>query len=246
MLTGSSGYDIPTQEVFEALPDPFHRLSKFTFSTWMRHRPREEVDKHRKEHVLCQADDHRKNRHHMALFVRNCKLVLLLRREYIEGEENTFRPAEWRWKMPHVCDDEWHHYAVNVDFPEVELIVDGEKWSTESKIGHEGSGHHVQDNPEIIDDWPLHPAGDINTKVTIGACWQGSESSYRHQLRGYLAGLAYLPGSNENEDVLKCLHQCAESLQIPAVTNSMSSGMEMVIDSKGSVVKVDGKTAKDV
>ena len=116
MLTGSSGYDIPTQEVFEALPgmvnntdfvslcrvglwfpgtqspflslwptswrevksdykslnrgdrcvsehtwfspDPFHRLSKFTFSTWMRHRPREEVDKHRKEHVLCQADDH--------------------------------------------------------------------------------------------------------------------------------------------------------------------------------------------
>ena len=74
----------------------------------------------------------------------------------------------------------------------------------------------------------------------------GSESSYRHQLRGYLAGLAYLPGSNENEDVLKCLHQCAESLQIPAVTNSMSSGMEMVIDSKGSVVKVDGKTAKDV
>ena len=54
----------------------------------------------------------------------------------------------------------------------------------------------------------------------------GSESSYRHQLRGYLAGLAYLPGSNENEDVLKCLHQCAESLQIPAVTNVMSSGIE--------------------
>ena len=26
----------------------------------------------------------------------------------------------------------------------------------------------------------------------------------------------------------------------------MSSGMEMVIDSKGSVVKVDGKTANDV
>lgn len=74
----------------------------------------------------------------------------------------------------------------------------------------------------------------------------GSESSYRHQLRGYLAGLAYLPGSNENEDVLKCLHQCAESLQIPAVANSVSSGTEMLIDSKGSVVKVDGKKAKDV
>ena len=30
-----------------------------------------------------------------------------------------YRPAEWRWKMPHVCDDEWHHYALNVDFPQV-------------------------------------------------------------------------------------------------------------------------------
>ena len=34
-----------------------------------------------------------KNRHHLALFVRNCKLVLLLRKEYREGEENTFRHA---------------------------------------------------------------------------------------------------------------------------------------------------------
>jgi hypothetical protein len=60
-----------------------------------------------------------------------------------------------------VCDDEWHHYAVNVNFPEVELIVDGDKWIDE------------RDNPEIIDDWPLHPAADITTKITIGACWQG-------------------------------------------------------------------------
>ena len=76
--------------------------------------------------------------------------------------------------------------------------------------------------------------------------WIGSESKYRHQLRGYLAGLNYLPGSNENEDVLKCLHQCAESLQVPAITNVMSAGMEMVVDSKGSMVKVDGKNANDV
>ena len=117
--------------------------------------------------------------------------------------------------MPHVCDDEWHHYAINVNFPEVrdksppitrceyqqhfnlgndhfkcesnvifrmqvELIVDGEKWEREieKKVHNEGSGHHGQDNPEIIDDWPLHPAGDINTKVTIGACWQGQFQSY--------------------------------------------------------------------
>ena len=55
------------------------------------------------------------------------------------------------------------------------MIVDGEKWNVEKeqKFSGEGSGHHIQDNPEIIDDWPLHPAGDISTKTTIGACWQG-------------------------------------------------------------------------
>ena len=98
--------------------------------------------------------------------MRNCKLVLLLRKEYQEGEENTFRPAEWRWKLPQVCDDEWHHYAVNVNFPVVTLVVDGEEWTDQ------------KDNPEIIDDWPLHPAEDITTKVTIGACWQGMFLSY--------------------------------------------------------------------
>ena len=102
-----------------------------------------------------------KNRHHLALFIRNCKLVLLLRKEFLEGEENTFRPAEWRWKLPQVCDDEWHHYAVNVNFPVVNLVIDGEEWTDQ------------KDNPEIIDDWPLHNAGDISSKISIGACWQG-------------------------------------------------------------------------
>jgi hypothetical protein len=36
--------------------------TKFTISTWMRHRAREDVDKHRKEHIICKADDHRKFR----------------------------------------------------------------------------------------------------------------------------------------------------------------------------------------
>ena len=42
------------------------------------------------------------NRHHFALFVRNCRLILLLRREHSDGDLNTFRPAEWRWKVPQV------------------------------------------------------------------------------------------------------------------------------------------------
>jgi len=240
MMTGDVGYDVPG-DLLEGFPH-----SKFSLATWMRHRPREQEDKHRKEHVICQADDHRKNRHHMALFVRNCKLVLLLRREFREGEENIFRPAEWRWKMPQVCDDQWHHYALNVDFPEVTLFVDGEAWTTETA---EETGKKV-DNPEVIDDWPLHPAGDIKTKISIGACWQGSDSTYRHQMKGYLAGLSYSPKQNENREVLKCLHQCAESLQVPdpvtPSTKVMAPGTTMTLNARGSMATVSGDNADDM
>ena len=61
----------------------------------------------------------------------------------------------------------------------------------------------------------------------------------RHQFEGYLAGLAFLSGVNENVEVLRCLHQCAESLQIPA-TSSIAAGMEMVTNSHGSRVIIDG------
>lgn len=62
-----------------------------------------------------------------------------------------------------MCDNEWHHYAVNVRFPNVELFVDGEPYRSA-----DGKG------PEVIDDWPLHPAHGVNTTLVIGACWQGN------------------------------------------------------------------------
>lgn len=66
----------------------------------------------------------------------------------------------------------------------------------------------------MIDDWPLHPTKGINTTLTVGACWQGSENKMKHHLRGYLAGLSVLVGETEKPEVLSCLHQCKESLQV--------------------------------
>jgi len=214
----------------EVLP---HNLGKeFTISTWMRHEAKS-INKHAKEHVLCLADDVRKNRHHLSLFVRNCKLVLLSRREYVEEERNTFKPAEWRWTLPQVCDDKWHHYAVSV-FPEgVELTLDGELWQAETN------------NPEVIDDWSLHPAADLKTTFAVGGCWHGNEGKMKHHLKGYLAGLAVLPGKREHAEVLKCLVQCSESLQLPA-TNLLDPGMEMITNSHGSQVTIDGKDPKNM
>ncbi len=94
---GESGLQAPKE--VQDLGDNFPG-ERFTLATWMRHKGSDDKeldqDKHAKEHIVCRADDHMKNRHHMALFVRNCKLVLLLRQEFKEGEENVFRPAEWR------------------------------------------------------------------------------------------------------------------------------------------------------
>jgi len=209
-----------------------HELGpQFTVATWLKHEAR--LDKHGKEQILCLSDDHRKNRHHTSLFIRNCKLVLLMRRDYQEEERNIFKPAEWRWSIPQVCDDRWHHYAVTVTPEGVELTLDGEFWQPEAN------------NPEVIDDWPLHPAADIQKTLTVGACWHGSDMKMKHSLRGYLAGLSVLPGKREHSEVLKCLVQCSESLQLPA-TNLLEPGMEMVTNSHGSQVTIDGEDATNM
>ena len=162
---GSNGAIIPESVLTHNLG------SEFTISTWMKHEARTN-DKHLKEQLVCLADDHRKNRHHTSLFVRNCKLVLLLRRDYKEDERNVFKPAEWRWAIPQVCDNRWHHYAVSVSSQGVELTLDGELWQPENN------------NPEVIDDWPLHPAADLKTTLAVGACWHGEDETFSVWIHG--------------------------------------------------------------
>lgn len=205
-----------------------HNLaSTFTIATWMKHKQHPDQDKHVKEHIICSADDHKMNRHHYALFVRNCRLILLLRRDFSEGDLNIFRPAEWRWKLPQVCDNDWHHYAVSVKFPEVSLYVDGQLFKAEKK------------NPEIIDDWPLHPTKGINTTVTVGACWQGSDNKMKHHFHGYLAGLSVLLHKTEKPEVLSCLHKCKESLEVPAM-ELLEPGMELLTNSDLTELSIEG------
>ena len=67
----------------------------------------------------------------------------------------------------------------------------------------------------------------METSLTVGACWHGHDQTMRHPLQGYLAGLSVLVGRREHSEVLKCLVQCSESLQLPA-TNLLEPGMEMM------------------
>lgn len=79
----------------------------------------------------------------------------------------------------------------------------------------------------MIDDWPLHPAKGINTSLSIGACWQGSENKFKHHFRGYLAGLSLLIGKTEDPSVLACLHKCKESLEVPGM-EVVQPGMQLM------------------
>lgn len=58
--------------------------------------------------------------------------------------------------LPQVCDDEWHHYALNLEFPTVTLYVDG-----------------VSYDPALIhDNGLIHPPRQ-EPLLMIGACWTG-------------------------------------------------------------------------
>lgn len=183
-------------------------MHPFSISTIFRHHSISTNDKHTKEHILCSADDHKMNRHHMALFVRNCRLILLLRKNFNEGDLNIFSPAEWRWKIPEVCDNEWHQYTVNVDLPKVELYIDGHKFEAIVEDRHS--------NPEVIDDWPLHAAHGINTTLTIGACYQGAENVLKHGFQGDIAEIKVTMQSTLSENEIKCTTECAEHLTVPS------------------------------
>lgn len=114
------------------------QLEKSTISFWMRHGEMQEgkVDKTHlsKENILCSSDESSERltviqlyypgyfqlfsemkRHHFALFVRNCKLELLIRRESMAKKPNSFKPAEWRWKLAEVCDNKWHQYSISIN-----------------------------------------------------------------------------------------------------------------------------------
>ncbi|CAG5130515.1 unnamed protein product, partial [Candidula unifasciata] len=109
----------------------------FTVSVWLRHGPVQASSQSKapKEHILCMSDGEGMNRHHYGLYIHGEKLVLLLRKEAEDvvspDQMQAFRPAEFRWSIPQVSDDKWHHYTVNVDFQEqsndagVHLYIDG-------------------------------------------------------------------------------------------------------------------------
>uniref|UniRef100_A0A673MNV8 Calsyntenin-1-like n=1 Tax=Sinocyclocheilus rhinocerous TaxID=307959 RepID=A0A673MNV8_9TELE len=201
-FNGTQAIKVPEGVVSTTLKEPF------TISVWMRHGP----GGREKETILCNSDKTEMNRHHYSLYVHNCRLVLLLRQEPTESEN--YKPAEFHWKLDQVCDKEWHHYVLNIEFPAVTLFVDGATFE-----------------PFLVtEDYPLH-ASKIETQLTIGGCWQdlsghandtetlsepltGGSARLTQYFRGNLAGLMIRSGKLENKKVIDCLYTCKEGLDV--------------------------------
>ncbi|XP_051534718.1 calsyntenin-2-like [Myxocyprinus asiaticus] len=191
---GRQAAKIPDRVVPQNLSD------QFTIATWMKHGP-SPGQRAEKETLLCNSDKTEMNRHHYSLYVHNCRLVFLLRTDYTQTD--SFRPAEFHWKLEQICDKEWHYYVISIEFPVVTLYVDGMTY----------------DPYLVTDDWPIN-SPQIDLQLTVGACWQGGEVSkakFTQYFRGSLSGLTVRPGKIESQNIISCLQACKEGLDITSL-----------------------------
>ena len=82
-------------------------------------------------------------------------------------------------------------------------------------IKFESNGEDRHSNPEVIDDWPLHAAHGINTTLTIGACYQGSENRLKHGFSGDISEIKLSLQKTLSTNEIKCGIDCAERLLPP-------------------------------
>uniref|UniRef100_A0A8D0C7M1 Calsyntenin-1 n=1 Tax=Salvator merianae TaxID=96440 RepID=A0A8D0C7M1_SALMN len=226
-FNGTQAVKIPDSVVTVNMKEPF------VISVWMRHGP----GGREKETILCNSDKTDMNRHHYSLYVHNCRLVFLFRQDPSEGQ--SYKPAEFHWKLNQVCDKEWHHYFLNVDFPRVTLYVDGVSF----------------DPFPVTEDYPLHPS-KIDTQLVVGACWQeytenendtekGTESPAGGELRmaqffrGNLAGLMIRAGKLENKKVIDCLYTCKEGLDLQ-LPEGVSKDLKIHMNPSQLVLSLEG------
>lgn len=197
---------------------------------------------------------HSNNKHHYSILIRNCRLVLLMRRrldyrssqqqhqqqQQQDNNSKTYLPAEWRWSLPanEACDNKWHLYTINVNFPTVELYVDGSQFeeSYDNLVvvddlllrPIEMSGQQRADSAQSIsgvtyEDDPQSIGPDSSSSssssaqleglsIGLGACWDGHQRTWYGHFRGSLSGLNVLVNNNDDSRSIECLGGCSEEL----------------------------------
>ncbi|XP_067401985.1 calsyntenin-3 [Emydura macquarii macquarii] len=208
----------------------------FTMSLWMKHAVVPGKGKKEEETVICSTVQSEDGYSHYSLAVHGCRIAFL----YWPLLESA-RPVKFLWKLEQVCDDEWHHYALNLEFPTVTLYVDG-----------------VSYDPALIHDNGLIHPPRRELSLMIGACWaeeknkektrgnanstdplQGDPLPIHHYFHGYLAGFTMRPGSLESREVIECLYACREGLDYSDF-DSLGKGMKVHVNPSQSLLTLEG------
>ncbi|CAJ0959785.1 unnamed protein product, partial [Mesorhabditis belari] len=217
---------VPETSVKALIPD------KFTLSFTMKHERGTKDEQNNKQNILCESDDFNMNRHHFSVYIRHCKLEVVLRRE--SGAAAEFRAAEWRWALPEVCDGEWHSYTLlfnGVD--DVNMMIDGKGY------------RHDERNPEILDDWPLHQTKQQKTRLVVGACWHGRQQQMAQFFHGKISNMHLLVNQVESEEALACAHRCPEQLTFSG-SDELTDGESATLDPEQSSLKLNASSTQSL
>ncbi|XP_005066081.1 calsyntenin-3 [Mesocricetus auratus] len=208
----------------------------FTLSFWMKHGVTPNKGKKEEETIVCNTVQNEDGFSHYSLTVHGCRISFL----YWPLLESA-RPVKFLWKLEQVCDDEWHHYALNLEFPTVTLYTDG-----------------ISFDPALIhDNGLIHPPRK-EPALMIGACWteeknketeKGGDNStdttagdpllIHHYFHGYLAGFSVRSGRLESREVIECLYACREGLDYRDF-ESLGKGMKVHVNPSQSLLTLEG------
>ncbi|NP_599203.1 calsyntenin-3 precursor [Rattus norvegicus] len=208
----------------------------FTLSFWMKHSVTPSKGKKEEETIVCNTIQNEDGYSHYSLTVHGCRIAFL----YWPLLESA-RPVKFLWKLEQVCDDEWHHYALNLEFPTVTLYTDG-----------------ISFDPALIHDNGLIHPPRREPALMIGACWseeknkekeKGGENStdttsgdplpIHHYFHGYLAGFSVRSGRLESREVIECLYACREGLDYRDF-ESLGKGMKVHVNPSQSLLTLEG------
>jgi len=208
----------------------------FTLSFWMKHGVTPNRGKKEEETIVCNTVQNEDGFSHYSLTVHGCRIAFL----YWPLLESA-RPVKFLWKLEQVCDDEWHHYALNLEFPTVTLYADG-----------------ISFDPALIHDNGLIHPPRREPALMIGACWteeknkekekggdnstdttQGDPLPIHHYFHGYLAGFSVRSGRLESREVIECLYACREGLDYRDF-ESLGKGMKVHVNPSQSLLTLEG------
>ncbi|XP_069099129.1 calsyntenin-3 [Pleurodeles waltl] len=227
-FNGTQSTLVPRGIVQEGLSD------HFTLSLWMKHAVSPIKPKKEEETIICNTIKNEDSYSHYSLAVHGCRISFLY-----WSLVDSARPVKFLWKLEQVCDDEWHHYVLNLEFPTVTLFVDG-----------------VSYDPALIHDNGMLRPPRHESRLMIGACWidekkkdkvnenstevlQGDTRQIQRYFHGYLSGFTVRPGKLESREVIECLYACREGLDYSDF-DSLGKGMKVHVNPSQSLLTLEG------